>query len=201
MRFLEIAPYKKRGLNWDGIRDTKEFGGTDFVWDMRKLPMEFIDDDTYNGVYSEHFIEHIERDEGINFFKEMLRIMKPGGVVRTVWPSMDFVNFLRSDQDLSNHPFVKEYHRVYVQHHGFCPPGNEQKSKQEQCALGLLWQKGEHKYLWGKQEMIDTLTELGYENVREYEYQRSSFAPFKNIDHPNQLRALHSTVVEATKPW
>ena len=201
MRFLEIAPYKKRGLNWDGIRDTKEFGGTDFVWDMRKLPMEFIDDDTYNGVYSEHFIEHIERDEGINFFKEMLRIMKPGGIVRTVWPSMDFVNFLRSDKDLSNHTFVKEYYRVYVQHHGFCPPGNEHKSLQEQCALGLLWQKGEHKYLWGMQEMINMLSELGYRNVREYEYQRSSFAPFKNIDRNNPLRALHSTVVEATKPW
>ena len=201
MRFLEIAPYKKRGLNWDGIRDTKQFEGTDFVWDVRKIPIEFIDDETYNGVYSEHFIEHIEREEGINFFKEMLRIMKPGGVIRTVWPPMEFVNFLRSNQDLSNHPFVNEYYRVYVQHHGFCPPGNEHKSKQEQCALGLLWQKGEHKYLWGKQEMIDALVELGYKNVREYEYQRSSLPAFKHIERNNLLRQLHSAVVEATKPW
>lgn len=201
MRFLEIAPGFKRGLNWDGIRDHSQFEGTDLVWDMRNLPIDPIADDEYDGVYSEHFIEHLEKEEGINYFKEMLRIMKPGGVVRTVWPAMDFVNWLRSGVDLSNHFFVQEYYRVYVQVHGFCPPGNEDKSKQEQCALGLLWQKGEHKYLWGKQEMIDMLLELGYKNVREFEYQRSAFPPFKNIDHPNKLRAAHSTVVEATKPW
>ena len=85
--------------------------------------------------------------------------------------------------------------------HKFPPPGNEHKSMQEQCALGLLHQNGEHKYLWGKQEMIDMLVSLGYKNVREYEYQRSAFPPFKNIDTPGQIRALHSAVVEATKPW
>jgi predicted SAM-dependent methyltransferase len=201
MRFLEIAPYKKRGLNWDGIRDTKEFGGTDFVWDMRNLPMDFIDDETYNGVYSEHFIEHLEKEEGINFFKEMYRIMKPGGVIRTIWPPMDFVEWLGSDQDLSSHPFVEHYYSFYVVKHKFPPPGNEHKSKQEQCALGLLHQNGEHKYLWRKQEMIDMLREQGYTNIREYEYQRSGFPAFKNIDNPSRIREFHSAVVEATKPW
>lgn len=199
MRLLEIAAAKKRGLNWDAVRDVPTPGG--MVYDMRDLPMKGVEDNTYNGVYNEHFIEHLEKDEGINFFKEMLRIMKPGGVIRTVWPPMDFVNWLRSNQDLSNHPFVQHYYQFYVVKHKFPPPGNEHKSMQEQCALGLLHQKGEHKYLWGKQEMIDMLKDLGYKNVREYEYQRSAFPSFKNIDTPGQIRALHSAVVEATKPW
>ena len=199
MRLLEIAAAKKRGLNWDAVRDVPVDGC--MVYDMRDLPMKGVDDNTYNGVYNEHFIEHLEKDEGINFFKEMLRVMKPGGVIRTVWPPMDFVEWLRSPQDLSNHPFVQHYYSFYVVKHKFPPPGNEHKSMQEQCALGLLHQNGEHKYLWGKQEMINILVELGYKNVREYEYQRSAFPPFKNIDTPGQIRALHSAVVEATKPW
>lgn len=199
MRLLEIAAAKQRGLNWDAVRDVPMPGC--MVYDMRDLPMRGVDDETYNGVYNEHFIEHLEKDEGINFFKEMLRVMKQGGVIRTVWPPMDFVNWLRSDQDLSNHPFVQHYYAFYVVKHKFPPHGNEHKSMQEQCALGLLHQNGEHKYLWGKQEMIDMLVSLGYKNVREYEYQRSAFPPFKNIDTHGQIRALHSAVVEATKPW
>lgn len=45
------------------------------------------------------------------------------------------------------------------------------------------------------------LKELGYINVRECEYQKSGVGEFKNIDTPGQIRALHSAVIEATKPY
>jgi hypothetical protein len=199
MRYLEIAPNKIRGLNWDGVRDVPAPGC--IVYDMRKLPMAGVDTDTYHGVYNEHFIEHLEKAEGINFFREMLRVMKPGGIIRTIWPSMDFVDFLRSDQDLTNHPFVQGYYNFYVVKHKFAPPGNEDKSIQEQCALGLLHQNGEHKHLWYKGEMIDTLIKLGYQNIKEMPYMKSGVRDFNDIDTPGQIRALHSAVVEASKPW
>jgi|TARA_R110000868_G_scaffold886_3_gene6740 predicted SAM-dependent methyltransferase len=199
MRYLEIAASKKRSLNWDAVRDVPMPGV--MVYDMRNLPMKGVDDNTYDGVYNEHFIEHLEKDEGINLFKEMFRIMKPGGVIRTVWPSMDFVDFLRTPQDLSEHPFVHHYYNFYVVKHKFAPPGNERKSMQEQCALGLLHQNGEHKHLWYKQEMVDNLKQIGYNNVKECVYQKSGVAEFNNIDTPGQIRALHSAVIEATKPY
>jgi predicted SAM-dependent methyltransferase len=65
MRYLEIAPNKNRGLNWDGVRDVPAPGC--MVYDMRKLPMRGVMDNEYNGVYNEHFIEHLEKDEGIRF--------------------------------------------------------------------------------------------------------------------------------------
>jgi ubiquinone/menaquinone biosynthesis C-methylase UbiE len=199
MKYLEIAPNKIRGLNWDGVRDVPAPGC--MVYDMRKLPMRGVMDNEYNAVYNEHFIEHLEKDEGINFFIEMLRIMKPGGIVRTVWPSMDFVDFLRSNQDLTDHPFVQGYYNFYVVKHKFAPAGNEHKSLQEQCALGLLYQNGEHKHLWYKSEMVDTLIELGYEDIKEMPYGKSGVRDFNGIDTPGQIRILHSTVLEATKPW
>jgi predicted SAM-dependent methyltransferase len=82
-----------------------------YVYDMRNLPMKGIDDNTYNGAYNEHFIEHLESVKKVlTFFREMYRVIKPGGVIRTVWPPMDFVEWLRSPQDLSNHPFVQHYY-------------------------------------------------------------------------------------------
>jgi len=168
------------------------------IHDVTKLPLN-IKDNSFEGIYSEHFIEHLEKEQGINFFKEMYRILKPGGIIRTIWPSMDFVDYLRSDKDLSDTHFVKAYYNRFVLKYGYAPPGSKDKSLQEQCALSLLYQAGEHKYLWHKQELIDKLTEIGFVKVKECKYQQSDFSEFNNIDTPGRIREAHSAVVEAWK--
>lgn len=198
MRFLEIAGSKQRGLNWDAVRDVPMPGV--MVYDMRDLPMKGVLDETYNGVYNEHFIEHLTKDEGINFLKEMLRVMKPGGVIRTIWPPMEFVEWLRQEDDLDNHPWVQHYYQFYVVKHKFAPKGTEWMRIQDQCAEGIMWQNGEHKHIWSKKELIDTMKEIGYYNVKEMKYQQSIQPAFNNIDTPGDVRAFHSAVVEAMKP-
>ena len=196
--YLEIAAARKRGLNWDGVRDVPMDGC--MVYDMTNLPMKGVQDNTYDGVYSEHFIEHLHKYQGINFLKECLRVMKPGGTVRTCWPPYDIIKRLTSNEDLSTDEFVQHYYNFYVQKHKFAPPGNEHRSMQEQVALGLLHQSGEHKYLWGKQELIDTLGGLGFVNVKECSYNKSSILDFNGIETPGRIRMLHSVIVEACKP-
>ena len=93
------------------------------------------------------------------------------------------------------------YYNFYIVREQFSPPGNTHRSKREQCALGLLYQKCQHLYIWPRTEMMETLKELGYMNVKLYPYQQSGVPGFNNIDTPGQIRALHSAVVEATKPW
>ena len=60
---------------------------------------------------------------------------------------------------------------------------------------------GEHLYVWSKIEMIMTLKSLGFVSVKEKPYMQSSVMDFNNIDTPGHIRALHSAVVEAEKPW
>ena len=197
-KFLEVAASRIRGINWDGVRDTPQPGCE--VYDMTDLPMTRILDNTYDGIYSEHFIEHLYKYQGINFLKECLRILRPGGTLRTVWPSYDVVERLVSDEDLSNDDFVKHYYQFYILKHKFSPPGNEHRRIQEQVALGLLHQGGEHLYLWGKDELISTCDYLGFQAAREYEYQKSGLEYFNDIDTPGSIRSAHSSVVEAKKP-
>lgn len=207
MKFLEIAGNRKRGENWDIIRDIRVRGG--IVHDMTKLPIPGIEDNTYDGVYSEHFIEHLSKEHGINFFKEMLRIMKPGATIRSIWPSMDFVDLLNGNKDMSTHPFVDMYNQYIIDREN--PFNNpyyrsiasieeiSRMSKQKRAALRLLHQEGEHKHLWYKKELIDCLTELGFINVVEQPYRKSRLAQFNNLDSTDPMRMSHSTVVEATK--
>jgi len=44
---------------------------------------------TVDGVYSEHFFEHLTQTEGLGFLRECRRVLKPGGVVRIAMPDLD----------------------------------------------------------------------------------------------------------------
>lgn len=39
-------------------------------------------------IFNEHFIEHITRDEGVQFLKECHRVLKPGGAIRISTPDL-----------------------------------------------------------------------------------------------------------------
>jgi len=197
--FLEIAGEARRGINWEivnGFRTDKTMDAE--IWDMRDLPMK-KPAASYDGIYSEHFIEHIHKYQGINFFKEAFRLLKPGGTLRTVWPKYEIIEWLVGPEDLSNDTFVNHYYQVYVKKHKFPEEGNEHRRPQEQVALGLLHQGGEHKYLWGEAEMITTLKDLGFSSVQAWPYGVSGRADFNGIEKPDVIRAAHSGIVEATK--
>tara|TARA_A200000159_G_C7317855_1_gene337479 strand:+ start:719 stop:1318 length:600 start_codon:yes stop_codon:yes gene_type:complete len=196
--FLEIAADRPRGLNWTVV-NMSDREGVDNL-DLTNLPTPYSNEQ-FDGIYSEHFIEHMHKYQGINFFKEAHRILKTGGTIRTVWPPYEFVEKLVSDERLEpdEKQFVDHYHALYVVKHKFTAPGNSHRSKREQCALGLLHQHGEHLYIWSIKEMIDTLKDIGFRVVKEQKYQQSSVPDFKGIDTPGKIRALHSAVIEAKK--
>lgn len=198
-KYLEFAAKGIRNLNWDGIRDTPIDGC--MVYDLRNLPIRGIQDETYNGIYSEHFMEHLERDEGLALMKECLRILKPGGVLRTVWPPHDVIDWLRGSTDLSDNDFVKRYYNRYVVRERFPPKGFKADRIQDYVAAGLEYQKGEHKYLWGITEMRETLKSLGYVNIRQPDYGQSRIMDFCGIETQGVIRQAHSAVIEAEKPW
>lgn len=199
-QFLEVAAEKTRGLNWTST-NLATHGGVDRV-DWSFLPTKYADN-SFDGIYSEHFIEHLYKYQGINYFKECMRILKPGGTVRTVWPPYEFVEKLTSGEELTKDEehFVAAYHQFYVVQHKFAGKGHAKRSLREQCAIGLLHQQGQHLYVWPEKEMKEMLTELGFKKVQSYEYMESGVMEFKAIDTPGMIRKLHSAVVEATKPW
>ena len=197
-QFLEIAADKARGLNWTVV-NLADRPGVDKL-NLTNLPTPYADNQ-FDGIYSEHFIEHMYKYQGINFFREAHRILKPGGTIRTVWPPYEFVQKLVSDEVLTpdEKEFVEHYHAFYVVKHNFAPKGNKHRSKREQCALGLLYQNGEHLHIWGIDEMKKALLDAGFRVVKECVYQESTVPDFKGIDTPGKIRALHSAVIEAKK--
>ncbi len=202
-KYLEIAAEYVKGDDWLAVNtfEDKTEGVTKFP-DMRELPLVGVPDNTYQGVYSEHFIEHLTKSQGENFLKEMFRILKPGGVIRTVWPCQEFVTKLLSDEPLTDEEkyFCREYHKIYCVKYTFYPPEYENASDRQQIAGALSYQMGEHKYLWGVSELVEKLTEIGFTSAESHEYQQSRIKDFTNIDTQEEIRRIHSAVVEAQKP-
>ena len=144
-RYLEIAAGAKRGLNWDAFRDVADPEKGVEKYDMRNLPMRGIADNTYDGAYNEHFIEHLHKDEGIAFLKEMYRVLKPGGTLRTVWPPREFVDKLLGESELTPDEefFCAAYHNFYiVKHH--------------QNTVIVLFENSAVEHCYGK--MVNTFT-------------------------------------------
>ena len=199
-KYLEVAAAKRRGKEWLGVRDVAMDGCQKY--DMTNLPMKGVPNQSLEGIYSEHFVEHLFKYQAINFLKEGMRILKSGGVIRTVWPPYDFVQKLISNEPLSEKEqlFVNHYFSFYVQRHNFAPKDSEHKSKREQCALGLLYQDGEHRYLWAKKEFMEACKDAGYVDVKEMPYNKSVLPAFNNIETPCRIREAHSAIVEAVRP-
>jgi len=210
MKFLEIGGNRKRGENWVLYNIEARQGGK--IHDMTVLPIPDEEDETYDGVFSEHFLEHISKEDGINFLKEMYRVMKPGAVIRTIWPSMDFVDVMNSNVDMSDNHFVRKYHNYFIEHgrpQPFDHPyynsiiTKEELNKmtlQQRVAFRICHQEGEHKHIWYVQELIDALHEVGFVNASSEPYRQSRLVEFNNIDRNDDIRPPHSGVVEATKP-
>lgn len=90
---------KKDWINVDQARGPE----VQVVWDLR-LGLPFADD-SCAAIFSEHFIEHITREEAANLLRECHRALQPAGVLRISTPDAEL--FLRSyagDREFLAHP-------------------------------------------------------------------------------------------------
>lgn len=199
MRLLEVGAKVLRE-GWDNI------GFECGVHHDCTLPLPF-EDNVYDGVYAEHFIEHIHKHEGIRFLKECKRILKDGGTIRIAWPAYEHIEWLTSEENegkLNRHPYVRSYKIIWdtERERGVNPSWamepDPNKTLQENVALNLLEQNGEHKYLWPVQEMLDTMGKIGYTNVLKIKTQKSRIEEFRNIEETAPCKMFETTIVEAT---
>ncbi len=71
-------------------------------------------------VYSSHLIEHLFRKDAARLFKEIYRVLKPGGVVRISVPDLEYAVALYQSGDkekmLASYFFVEDDNSYYARH-------------------------------------------------------------------------------------
>ena len=157
------------------------YPGVDLVWDARKkLPFP---DGRFEGVFAEHFLEHIEFERVKEMLVEFRRVLKPGGVIRIVVP----------DGGL----FLDLYHRTTQGEKIQFPGMKEDEDLAPMMVVNQVFRGWGHKYCYDFQTLARLLTDAGFQDVRKESYGRGRI---KALLVDLEERTCESLYVEACAP-
>ena len=162
---------KKAGLTLTGLRRKKtlnDFPEIEFM-DATK-PWQYADD-TFDYIFTEHMIEHIEASKNLFTLQEAYRTMKPGGVIRVIIPDRDFFEQLPGQDD---HPFVVNYCRNIFKREPYA-------GASDAVTRRTLDEQG-HVWVVGIEKLKAQVTKAGFSEVKQCEYGVSEHAELNGID-------------------
>jgi predicted SAM-dependent methyltransferase/glycosyltransferase involved in cell wall biosynthesis len=139
-------------------------------------------DRTVDGIYSEHFFEHLTQAEGLSFLRECRRVLKPNGTVRVAMPDLDaFVNRYvstdwRGDGDMFRLGFDWVQNRCEMLNFGMREWG--------------------HKHLYNEEELLRIARMSGLEPVKRCAHGKSDRPEFVG----RETRKGSNLIVEFTIP-
>lgn len=171
-----------------------------------ELPFKYVNDN-FNFIYSCHCIEHLSYKGFYNYLNETYRCLKPNGVHRVCFPSLDkikliinnpenyseYINnvfhFKHEDNKINkDNPFIKDnYNELYS------------------LVISNLFNSWGHNCLYDEQLIIKLFRDAGYKNIILKQLNESDYPIFKNIEINNGTndfilyKQYESSVIEATK--
>lgn len=167
--------------------DLSDYG--DICIDAR-LPLPFPDA-SFRYIFSEHFIEHLDKTNAIQFFRECLRILVPGGRIRFTTPDLSVLAAeVTHPTDISNalletflemKAIVNEGHRI-------------DSAAVFNCAV---YGHG-HRYMWTFEHLADVLRSIGFVHPVRCEFGKSSAAGLAVERRAYSARWI--LIIEAEKP-
>jgi SAM-dependent methyltransferase len=148
----------------------------------RRLPWA---DGSTDFIFIEHCVEHVGYRQAIGFFEEALRVLRPGGVLRVVVPSIEQI--LAAD-DQAYWEFTKKW-------------GGE--ATRRGAARAILFSHG-HEMAWTESLMRSLLTYAGFDPVTLSTVGSSSHPELRGVEGHGKVigeafNRIESMVFEATK--
>lgn len=170
--------YKNGWINIDNNSDDN-IEKLDINQDLRQpLPFE---NDSVDFIFNEHFIEHLTVEEGVAAVKEMMRILKPGGVIRMATPDLEITVDKYLNLPIEKDPTVKNFGLDFI------------KTKAERINITFRWWG--HKWLYDWEELERRLKEAGCNNLKRCELRKSDHPELRNLEIRDESRLI----VEVTK--
>jgi len=174
----DLNPVRPEVVSLDA---TKEFG---------------MPSDAFDYIYSEHMIEHIDYSLGVDMLRECFRVMKPGGVIRIVTPSLGFLlRVISPDRGYLEEKYIK--YSVETSCKFADRPTNAFFVNNFMRAWG-------HTFIYDRETLALALEEAGFRGATLCGFNESAHLELSNLEHldrmPPGFLELESMVMEATKP-
>ncbi len=128
--------------------DVQHLPGVDRVLDVRRgLPFENV-----AAIYGEHFLEHLELEEGLACLVECRRALAPEGILRVSTPNLDwvFASHYRYDRWATEDEAISDCFRMNRAFHGWG-----------------------HRFLYNRQALQAALSAAGFSTITMHRYGES----------------------------
>jgi predicted SAM-dependent methyltransferase len=160
--------YKKGWINIDNNSDNN-IKKLDLNLDLRN-PLPF-DDNSVDFIFNEHFFEHLTVEEAQTAFKDIKRVLKPGGVLRTAMPDLESIVKGYFDLPLDKDPVIKEFKLGFV------------KTRAEWINMSFRWWG--HMWLYDWEELERRLKQAGFTKMQRCKLRESKYPELRNLEIRN----------------
>jgi predicted SAM-dependent methyltransferase len=140
-----------------------------------RYPIPF-DDKSADYIYSEHFIEHLSREEGLAIFKEIFRLLKPHGIIRVSTPNLAELVDAYNKKELSRWVSWQPESPCRILNDGLTSWG--------------------HKFTYDEDELRNSLTLSGFKDIVSQPYGESPHPELRGLEHRPRQNDL---ILEARK--
>ena len=150
---------------------------------------------SFDFIFTEHMIEHVNFDDGLSMLSECHRILKPDGVLRVVTPSLGLLlKVLSSDRSL----LEERYRDWSVTTSDVYPP-----AVTNAFFLNNFVRNWGHTFIYDHETLRLALKLAGFDDISVCDLNASAHEPLRNIENERRLPAgflnLESMVFEAVK--
>ena len=133
----------------------------------KRFPYE---DNSVDFMFSEHCIEHLTEQQGISFFKECYRLLKPEGVVRiSTFDVDDVIKAMNTNSDW------KAYRDSYGSQFSYI-------ETRAQFLNGVTFYNWGHQWLYNKEELKRLMSKAGFSNFCEPTIKVSTYPELNNLE-------------------
>lgn len=136
-------------------------------------------DNYFDGIFTEHTLEHLYPDDAKNLLRELYRVLKVGGRIRITVPDLaKYINFYNNYNNISE---FKIFHSKYV----------------SKCsAIRNMTQNYFHLSTWDFDELSKLLSDIGFSDIQQKNFSQTDDL---NLNLDKSGRAWETLYIEAIK--
>jgi predicted SAM-dependent methyltransferase len=178
--------------DWINTDSTPSSPHVDYLDIQRPLPFTAA---VLDAVFCEHTIEHVAKADGIRLVSEIFRVLKPGGLVRLVTPSLDALCGMAIAPQSDVAQKYLAFFRRYI--------NDANATISDAINLGFYGHGHRHIYLVA--ELSGILSKAGFVNILAMTAEVYGNPLFNGVDGHGKvigrdINAIEAMAIEAAKP-